>query len=253
MSITLISSIIIFIILAALIVSSISYNRQKAIAQQRKEIARHKKQAAEILPLRDFIATVDPEYELLMVLQKQLVLAMENVLEIVPMDAQTRALASSENQRLKQFKEGKRQTEIDQVMTTEEDLKISKQTLARISKHLDISRNAGHLSASVHQRLHRHTLALSLLIEVASHEHQAAQCADKGDIVLYQTHLKQAREALKKAPIDEEEKNTRIRVLTETLNEIKRTNRIVALPEYEAREEVPLSQENESPEQPPAQ
>lgn len=230
MSITVISSLIILVILTALIVSSISYHRQKTIAQQRKDIARLKKTAAELIPYRDFIAMADPEYELLCLLQKQIVVALAGVLEIVPSDEEIRAQVASENKTLKQYLEGIRQGAINQIMTSEDELKVAKQTLARLSKHLDISRNAGTLSAAQHQRLLRRTQALSALIEVASHEHQAQQCADKGDIVLYQTHLKQARDALKKSPVEDEEKNARIKALTETLNEVKRTNQIVALP-----------------------
>ena len=43
---------------------------------------------------------------------------------------------------------------------------------------------------------------------------------------MYQMHVKQALELLKKTSMKGDEKNSRIRQLSELLNEVKRTNRV---------------------------
>jgi len=237
MSISLIAGFILLLIVGSLIVSSISYNRQKVIAQQRKEVARYTKTADELSGYCNFLLKVDPNYEILILLQRQLLGALEQILERVPDDNNIRQRAETEKLRFQQFKQRQRANDLEPIMISDEELSDTKRSLAAIAKHLDLSTNAGAMSPAAHQKLIIQLKNLGLLIEVESHQHQAQLYADNGDVVLFQSHLKQARDALHKAPIDSDKKNLRIRQLTEALTETKRTNKIVQLP--------PLDTENE--------
>jgi hypothetical protein len=237
MSISLIAGFILLLIVGSLIVSSISYNRQKVITQQRKEVARHTKTADELGSYRNFLIKVDPDYEILTLLQRQLLGALEQILARVPDNNNIRQRAEAEKLCFQQFKQRQRDNALDPIMVSDDELSNSKKSLAAIAKHLDLSTNAGTMSPATHQKLIMHLKNLGLLIEVESHQHQAQLYADKGDVVLFQSHLKQARDALHKAPIESDKKNLRIRQLTEALTETKRTNKIVQLP--------PLGTENE--------
>ena len=236
MSFTYIAGIIASTIVIALIVSSVSYNRQKAIAQRRRMIAQHKKEAGEYRHFRDFILATDPEYPLLYFLQKRLVESLENALELVPQDNSIQTTVNSEQEKLRMYRDNTRHQAISQVMKTEDELNQSRRTLSQLSKAIEIQKNAGKLPLDQSEKLAQHIKSLSLFIEVASHEHQASTYASAGDIVMYQTHLKQARDALKKAPLESREKNQRIKAITAVLNEVKRTNKIVPLPTSELKE-----------------
>lgn len=250
MSISLIAGVIILLVICSLIVSSISYSRQKAIAQRRKEIARYKQTIEELSEYRNFLLKVDPDYDILTLLQKQLLHAVEQILDRVPDDQQMQRRTDVENALLQQIMQQQRNKPLAQVMESDEELSQAKKNLSSIAKHLDLSRNSGTLSPASHQNFTVHIKNIGLLIDVESHQHQAQLFAEQGDVVLYLTHLKQARDALRKAPIESEEKNHRIRQLTEVLNETKRTNKITPLPPRDSADSEDSTESESSIEDP---
>jgi len=227
MSISFIAGAIVITIVCAFIISSLSYQRQKAIAQKRKEIKHYKSVAMEISGYRDFIEMTDHEFDLLSVLQKQIVVALENVLERVPSDEHILRASQNENARLKQFRDQQRHQEVSLIMRSDDDLKSSKQQLAKIAKHLEVCRNAGSLPDAICMQLKRHITHLGHEIDFESHYFQAQQCAIQGDVVLYQTHLKQSRDALKKTNLEQDIKNGKLKDISDKLSEVKRTNKVI--------------------------
>ena len=227
MSISLIAGIIVSLVVISLVVSSISYSRQKAIAQRQKQLKRLKTEAQELLIHQQLLLGVDTEYDIILLLQKQLLKLLVQAQELAPEDPEVATALARENNNLRDYLDGNRHIPLDIIRRSDEELAQSKLQLGQVAKQIDLMTNKGLISASVNKVLRDRIKRIQLDMDVASHQAQADAYAEQNDVVLYQNHLKQARDALAKSPLHFDEKNAQIKDLTDLINEVKRTNKIV--------------------------
>lgn len=227
MSISLIAGIIVSLVVVSLVVSSISYSRQKAIAQRQKQLKKLKAEAQELIVHQQLMLSVDSEYDIILLLQKQLLKLLVLAQDLAPEDPEVATALARENNSLRDYLDGNRHTHIDIVRRSDEELAQSKLQLGQVAKQIDLMTNKGLISTSVNKVLRDRIKHIQLEMDVASHQAQADAYAEQDDVVLYQNHLKQARDALAKSPLHFEDKNAQIKALTDLINEVKRTNKIV--------------------------
>ena len=107
-------------------------------------------------------------------------------------------------------------------MTSDIELNQALSQLSQVSRLLDIYRNKGSLTAAKCQELQTHLQQLKVELNINSNLYQADSFAESGDMTMYQMHIKQALDILKKSNIEGEAKNSRIRELSALLAEAKR-------------------------------
>ena len=229
MSITIISGVIVALVVISLVVSSISYNRQKAIAHRNKMLAKLRANTVDFASCIQLLLQVDEEYEILILFQKQLLKLLLNIQELASDDPKIASELIKEQNNLMAFKEGKRQTKVSLVETSNEDLTSTKMQLGRISKQLDIFRNKGLVSSDKCDGLKEHIRKIQVCLDVESHKAQANHYALENDVALNLNHLQQARDALTKSSVQFDEKQAQIKELTDMINEIRKTNKVIIL------------------------
>jgi len=227
MPVSTIITIITVLIIFSMIVSGISYSRQQAMAKLQKKISQYRQQTDEILGHISLLLRVDPEYSLITQLQILAVNTLQLANNLSPQDLIISDNLRSQKEQLNNFKENKRENQVIEFFETETELNQLKSQIGQISKLLDIYSNRGKLSIDKSNAFHAHLKNLNLELTVNSHMNQARKCGEKNNVTMYQMHIKQAREVVKKSALDESEKNKRIKKLTDILNEVKRTNKIV--------------------------
>ena len=210
-----------------MIVSGISYSRQQAMAKLQKKISQYRQQVDEALEHIALLLRIDPDYQLLTQLQTLIVRTLQLANNLSPQDQIISDNLSIQKQRLIEFKENKRDIPVIEFLETETELNQLKLQIGQISKQLNIYRNRGELSIDKINTFNTHLKELTLELTINSHMNQARKCGERNDIAMYQMHIKQAREVVKKSAIEESEKNKRIKELTDILNEVKKTNKVV--------------------------
>jgi len=238
MNVTYIISVIAFLIIASLIVSSMSYSRQKKIARIQKRLNSLKKITDEALAHLQLLLQIDPSYELILVLQMQAIKAFEQMLELTPNDPTLSAMLSIHKQNLKSYQDSTRNNEVVQFLSSDSALTSALSQLLQLVKVIEIDRNRNAISEAHCARLTAHINELKLNLEIESHKKQAEVFGEKGDLVMYQLHIKKAREAVKRSPIDPKKKALTIKQLTDILNEVKKTNQMPADTEEKPKPET---------------
>lgn len=227
MSLPVVAAIIIALIVISLVVSSISYTRQKALAERQKQLQALKSEIAELSGYQHLILSVDDQYEIAVFIQKQLLELLIQAQDIAPADAELSLMLANETQTLEALINEQRTATVSLVKQSDEELRGTKLELGKISKSLDIYTNKGLLSASNNQAFKERIKRIQLDLDVSSHKAQAEAYGERQDIALYLNHLKQARNALTKSPLNFVDKNEQIKALSDQISEVQRTNKVV--------------------------
>lgn len=227
MSLAFIAATIIALIVISLVVSSISYTRQKALEERQKQLHALKREIAELSGHQDLILSVDEHYEIALFLQKQLLKLLTQAQDIAPADADLSLMLASETQKFEALSNEKRTATVSLVKQSDEALRGTKLELAKVSKSLDIYTNKGLLSASNNRAFKERIKRIQLDVDVSSHMAQAETYGERKDIALHLNHLKQARNALSKSPLNFAGKNEQIKTLSAQITEVQRTNQVV--------------------------
>jgi hypothetical protein len=227
MPVSSIITIISALIILSMIVSGISYSRQQAMAKRQKKISQYRQQVDEILGHIAFLLKVDPDYQLVTQLQVLAVNTLKLANNLSPQDSIISDNLRIQKQQLNNFKENKRENEVIEFYETETELNQLKSEIGQIEKLLDIYRNRGELSVDKNNALQKHLNKVNIELTINSYMNQARICGEQNNITMYQMHIKQAREVVKKSTLDESDKNKRIKELTEILNEVKKTNKVL--------------------------
>ncbi len=217
---------IVIVILVSLLISAISYHRQQNIARKQKKLKMYNKQIEELSRFRNLLLQVDSGYELLCLVQQDIVTALKNSVELEKSDLSLTKQLEAQQQNLSMFQASKRTNEIKSCMTSDAELNGALFQLNQLLKALDLKKNGGQLSDSRHAELRSRIQYIKFNLEIETNLFKAEEYAHKRDVVMYQLHLKKARDILKKAPIDNDTKNKRIRELTEKINASKRSNSV---------------------------
>lgn len=244
MSMSLIAGLIAAVVVLSVIVSAISYSRQKSIAERQKRLKLFKQEAQDLITLQQTLLRFDEHYDILQLFQKQISKLLLQAQDLAPGDRELAAQLAQEGVLLKQFQASQRNNSVDLVCRSDKELAQNKLALAKVSKGLDILANKGVCNRSLANEYKQHIKRLQLDLEVSSHEAQAQDYAERNDVVMYQNHLKQARDALSKSNLNFDGKNERIRQLSDIIAEAKKHNKIVPL-DQNADEAAQQAQERE--------
>jgi hypothetical protein len=211
-----------------MILSGISYSRQQAMKKKQKKINQYRQQADDLLGHIALLLKVDSDYQLITQLQILTVNTLQLANNLSPHDPIISGNLRIQKQQLNNFKEYKRENQVIEFFESETELNQLKSQTGQIDKVIDIYRNRGELSLDKSNAFHEHLKKVNLELTINSHMNEARKCGEKNNMTMYQMHIKQVREIVKKSSLDENDKNKRIKELTEILNEVKRTNKVVA-------------------------
>ncbi|MDX1451319.1 MAG: hypothetical protein R3183_02095 [Oleiphilaceae bacterium] len=235
---TLIFAGIVVLILASLIVSAVTYSRQQAFKAKQKKLAQLKSRSDEVLDHLRLLLQIDENYDIIICLQTQLVRFLRGAIQLEPNDRQLAQSLATHTQNLSLYKEGRRPNAVECFVNSDSELSNAQLKVGQIGKYLDICRNRNWIGVQEHDQMSKHLQYLKLDLDVNSHVNQAQICGSEGDIVMYQLHLKQARDALSKTKLDVPNKNARVKELSEMLNYSKRTGKMFGQAESEGNVEL---------------
>lgn len=214
------------IIIGSFVISGYSYSRQQALKKRKQMVRKLQLQADEALAFQALLLRIDASYDLLVPLQSIVVGALSMAQKITPDDTMLAHNLKVQNARLAEYKKNKRDNAIFCWSRSDAELAQAQTQLGQIFKQLDLYRNRGDLSIAQHQKLHSHLKKLQLDLATNTYLYQADNCAEQGNMASYQLYLKQAIQVIKKTEMDDEQKNARIRELSECINEVKRTGKM---------------------------
>jgi len=228
MDITLVFGIITTLILASMVLSGISYNRQQSMKKMRTKINRFKHQADELYGVISLLLKVDDKYELICELQNIVVSSLHGAHLLAPEDTLIATSYQTQATRFQQLKTSTRENKVTCYTTNDTELSQAMSQLMQLSKILDIYKNRGTIAVAKHQELSNHLQTLRVDLDINSNLFQADNFAANGDVTMYQMHLKQALEVLKRSTIENTEKHERIKFLSTMLTEVKKTNTVIS-------------------------
>jgi predicted S18 family serine protease len=227
MNSTLIISLIAATIVISMVASGISYSRQQAMKKRQLRITKLRQQADELLSYTSLLLKIDKQYDLIIQLQSLAVSCLQGAKQIAPDDPLINNHLQAQEIKLHSFKSCERDNKITCYVSSDTELSQAQSQLGQISKLIDIYRNKGLLPSAKSQELQAQLQMIKVELNINSNLYQADCFAEEGDMTMYQMHIKQALDLLKKTNIDGANKNDRIRQLSTLLNEAKRTNRVV--------------------------
>ena len=227
MSVSFIFTIITILLVISLIFSGISYNRQQTMKRKKSQINRYKQQADELINIISLLLKIDKDFALICQLQNIVVNTLQAAQTLAPADSYIASNYQSQNSRLQLFKSGHRENDVKCYSTNDTELNQAMNLILQLNKHLDIYRNRGILSIEKFQEFTLHLQAIKIDLDINSHLFQADSFAEENNITMYQMHLKQALAALKRSPIENNEKHARIKYLSNKLIEVKKTNKVL--------------------------
>lgn len=222
-----------------MIVSGISYSRQQAMEKLQKKLSKYRQQVDEILQHIKVLLSVDPEYHLITQLQTIVVNTLQLANSLAPHDRIVSDNLRIQKQQLNQYKSNERGKPVIEFFETETELSQLKSQLGQIGKLLEIYANKGQLPLNKSNEYQAHLSKINIELTINSHMNQAKICADNDNITMYQMHIKQARDIIKKSSLEESDKNQRIKELTALLNEAKKTNKVATPTETSNTEPKP--------------
>lgn len=226
MNSTLIISLIAATIVISMVASGISYSRQQAMKKRQLRISKLRQQADELLSYTSLLLKVDERFDLIVQLQSLAVSCLQGAKQIAPEDPLICNHLQAQEIKLQTFKNGERDNEVSCYVSSDTELSQAQAQLGQISKLIDIYRNKGLISSANGQALQNQLQTIKVELNINSNLYQADCFAEEGDMTMYQMHIKQALDLLKKTNIDSDTKNDRIRQLSALLSEAKRTNRV---------------------------
>lgn len=227
------------VVIGSFVISGYSYARQQALKKRKQAVRKLQLTADEALNFQSLLLKIDPSYVLLIKLQTLAVDALSKAKEIIPDDSLVAHNLKVQQNRLKDYKDNRRENPITCWSVSDAELAQGQAMLGQLNKLLDLFRNRGDLSVNQHQHLHQHLKKLQLDFTANSYLYQADHFAEQGNLASYQLYMKQAIQVIKKSDLNDEEKNKRIKTLTDRINEVKSTgklNQLTNLVKPEAKE-----------------
>lgn len=214
------------IIIGSFVVSGYSYARQQALKKRKQMVRKLQLQADEALAFQSLLLRIDASYDLLVPLQSIVVGALSMALKITPDDTMLSHNLKIQHGRLSEYKNNKRDNAVFCWSNSDAELAQAQAYLSQLHKQLDLYRNRGDLSIAQHQQLQNHLKKLQLDLATNTYLYQADNYAEQNNMASYQLYIKQAIQVIKKSGIDGDQKNARIKVLSEFINDVKRTGKV---------------------------
>lgn len=226
MSATAIILSVVFLLIASLALSAFIYTRQQSLAKRRTKVMFYKQQADEMLGYLALLLALDPNYELILLLQKRVIHMTRNASELIPQDAMLRDTLRKHQHNLTKYEKHQRDNDLTLYLLSDAELNQAQSQLTQLSKLLDMFCAQALITHDDVDRLKQHVRELRLNLEVCSHLEQANRYAQAKDFVMYQMHVKHAREALRKTSIEVAGKEKKIDHLSEALRLVKESHEL---------------------------
>lgn len=226
MSATAIIMSVVILLIASLALSAFTYTRQQSLAKRQTKVMFYKQQADEMLGYLSLLLTLDPDYGLILLLQKRVVYMLRNAADLVPKDEFLRDTLRKHQQHLARYDQHQRENKLTPFLLNDAELNLAQSQLTQMSKLLDMFCAQALITPDEVERLKQHVRELRLNLEISSHLEQANRYADAKDFVMYQMHVKHAREALRKTSIELTGKEKKIDHLSEALRLVKESHEL---------------------------
>jgi len=212
------------LLLLSIILSSFAYKRQQALSLKKSRVNRLSRNIADLEETLNTILKIDRSYELILILHQQLISLVEKKLNLEPENQRTLQQLEQHKITNSRYRNNERENEISKAMQSDEAINLANFQLLQVTKLLQKFKLGKKLSPAKFSELTNHIYRLKLDIEVESHIAQADRYSASNDIVMTQSHLKQARESLRAFHGDFPEKSQLIRTLSERIKGINQTN-----------------------------
>lgn len=208
---------------ASIFISTIAYKRQQAIRQLKSQTRQLKRKIEEFSEIRNALLKTDPSLELALIIQQQIIKLCDKLSALDPSNEQHQKYCDVERLKQSQYANGEREQAASQSLSSDTEIESVNIHIHTLTKFLNSAYKKGRIGQSKYNELVHHLQKLKLDIEVASHTAQANKYLANGDRVLAQSHLKQAKEALRSSAIEFPEKTQQIRDLTEQIKQVMRS------------------------------
>lgn len=208
---------------ASIFISTIAYKRQQAIRRLKSQTRQLKRKIEEFSEIRNALLKTDPSLELTLIIQQQIIKLCDKLSALEPSNEQHQKYCDEERLRQTKLANEERDKPASQALTSDTEIESTNIHINTLTKFLNSAYKKGRIGQSKYTELIHHLQKLKLDIEVASHTAQGNKYLTNGDRVLAQSHLKQAKEALRSSPIEFPEKTQQIRDLTEQIKQVMRS------------------------------
>ncbi len=243
---TFIIAIIAFIIIASFIISAISYSRQQALKKRNQMVKRYLQQADEALSFISLLLRIDKEYDLIIQLQNLVINALSSAYKLNPEDQMIINNLNTQKNKLKEYQKKQRSTQVCCWLSSDSELNTTLTQLGQLNKLFDLYRNKGDLSFTKHQELQKHLFHLQQEVSTNTYLYHADLFAEQNNITSYQLYIKQAIQVIKKSMLEANEKNQRIKELSDRIQEARRTGKVSDLESFIKPKDVTLEKEQET-------
>lgn len=200
-----------------------AYRRQQRIQLTKSKIRQFKQKADELIDIRNTLLRADDEYESIILVQSLILSNLTHAQQLDSENEHLRMEVEKETYYLDLYKSQKRENEINKAFDSDSDIQSTNIRLNSFARILLKAKKTGAVSAAKCADIARHMQKLRLDIEVESHLKQARSFLANDDRVLAQSHLKQAKEALRTSPLEFPEKNQRIKDIAEEIKSVMRS------------------------------
>lgn len=208
-------------------------------------VKRFQQQADEALTYVSLLLKIDQSFELIIQLQQLVVNALASALRINPDDPMIQANLVTQKNKLAEYKSGQRLNKVACWVTSDAELTTTTTQLGHLNRLLDLYRNKGDLSFAKHQEIQSHVQLIQQTLSINTYLYQADLLGEQNNITSYQLYIKQAIQVIKKSNMDTDEKNKRIKELSDRIQEVKRTGKVGDLENFIKPKET--ATQNEEP------
>lgn len=212
------------LLLLSIVLSSFAHKRQQALSLKKSRLNQLSRNISDLEETLNTILKIDQSYDLILILHQQLISLLEKKLSLEPENRRT--LHQLEQHKIinTRYRNNEREGEINKAMQSDEAINLANFQLLQVTKLLQKFKLSKKLSPAKFSELTNHIYRLRLDIDVESHIAQADRYSASNDIVMTQSHLRQARESLRAFHGDFPEKSQLIRTLSERIKGINQTN-----------------------------
>ena len=245
---TIIIAVIAVLIIGSFVFSGISYSRQQALKKRKYLVKQFQQQADEAQSHISLLLRIDKDYDLIFKLQSLVVNALSSAFALNSENPVLKNNLSTQKMKLNDYKENQRNNDITCWVTSDNELSSTQTQLSQINKLLDLYRNRGALNPSAHQELQSHVQTLLQTLSTNTYLYQADIYAEQNNITSYQLYIKQAIQVIKKSTIETNQKNQKIKELSDRIHEIKRTGKVSGLKNFIKPAEIVVEEVNQETE-----
>ncbi len=203
--------------------STIAYKKQQAIKLTKSKIRHYKRKADELTDIRNILLRTDEDYESILIIQTMICNYTKKAFELDQTNENLKKELDQENFYLDNYNAGKRDNEIEKAFDSDSEIESANIRLNNFARILLKAKKTGAVSPAKCADIARRMQKLRLDIEVESHLKQARSYLANDDRVLAQSHLKQAKEALRGSPLEFPEKNQRIKDIADEIKTVMRS------------------------------